>query len=43
MGLRYVQLSKREMARGAFEKALQVDPQFQPARDNLSRLNSGSL
>ncbi|MCU0727990.1 MAG: YMGG-like glycine zipper-containing protein [Planctomycetes bacterium] len=43
MGLRYIQLSRRDMARTCFEKALAVDPQYQPARDNLTRLNYGAL
>jgi tetratricopeptide (TPR) repeat protein len=43
MGLRYIQVNRRDMARTCFEKALVVDPAYQPAKDNLTRLNYGAL
>jgi Tfp pilus assembly protein PilF len=41
MGLRYVQLGDEAQARAAFEQALNVDPTYTPARDNLNQLGAG--
>ncbi len=41
MGLVYLKLGDREMAKINFKQALAVDPSFRPAQDNLARLQGG--
>jgi tetratricopeptide (TPR) repeat protein len=42
-GLQYLKVGNRPMARSSFEQALQAAPGYQPARDNLDRMNAGMM
>jgi tetratricopeptide (TPR) repeat protein len=43
MGLSYLKVGNRPMARQSFNRALSVAPGYQPARDNLNRMDRGMM